>query len=71
MPSRIYWTRQAREDLRAIRFHIARDAPATASAYIRKLRDSVARLNSFLMRVKSYLNSAGKNCEKSCKATIA
>lgn len=47
MPSNIYWTRQAREDLRAVRAHIARDAPATASAYVRKLRLSVGRLRQF------------------------
>lgn len=35
MPSRVYWTRQAREDLRAVRTHIARDALATASGYVR------------------------------------
>ncbi len=47
MPSNLYWTRQAREDLRAIRAHIARDAPATATAYVRKLRASVERLRHF------------------------
>lgn len=47
MPSKIYWTRQAQEDLRAVRLHIARDAPATASAYVRKLRLSVERLRQF------------------------
>ena len=47
MPSRLYWTRQAREDLRAIRAHIARDAPATATAYVRKIRASVERLRQF------------------------
>ncbi len=48
MPSsRIFWTRQSREDLRSVRAHIARDAPATASAYVRKLRLSVGRLKQF------------------------
>jgi toxin ParE1/3/4 len=47
MPSKIYWTRQAREDLRAIRAHIARDAPVTANAYVRKLLASVERLRQF------------------------
>lgn len=47
MPTRIYWTRQAREDLREIRAFIARDAPATASAFVRRLRQSVERLRSF------------------------
>jgi addiction module RelE/StbE family toxin len=47
MPSKIYWTRQAREDLRAIRAYISRDAPATASAYVRRLRQSVSRLSDF------------------------
>lgn len=47
MPSKIYWTRQSRDDLRAIRAHIARDAPVTATAYVRKLRASVARLREF------------------------
>ena len=47
MPSSLFWTRQAREDLRAIRAHIARDAPATATAYVRKIRASVERLRQF------------------------
>ena len=47
MLSRVYWTRQAREDLRAVRAHIASDAPATASAYVRRLRESVSRLREF------------------------
>ena len=44
MPSRIYWTQMAQDDLRSIKSHIARDAPATASAYIRRLKKSVSRL---------------------------
>lgn len=44
MPTKIYWTRQSREDLRAIREFIARDAPKTAAAYVRRLRQSVERL---------------------------
>ena len=47
MPSKIYWTLQAREDMRAIRAHIARDAPATATAYVRRLRESVGRLRGY------------------------
>jgi len=47
MSTRIYWTRQSREDLRAIRNFIARDAPKTASAYVRRLRQSVERLRIF------------------------
>ena len=47
MPTRIRWTRQAREDLRAIRDFIARDAPRTASAYVQRLRRSVERLRTF------------------------
>ena len=47
MPCEIFWTRQAREDLRAIRAYIARDARATASAYVRRLRQSVGRLGEF------------------------
>ena len=45
--SKIFWTRQSREDLRSVRDHIARDAPATATAYVRKLRLSVGRLKQF------------------------
>jgi addiction module RelE/StbE family toxin len=44
MPTKIYWTQLAQEDLRSIKSHIARDAPATASAYIRRLKKSVNRL---------------------------
>lgn len=47
MRTNVYWTRQAREDLRAIRAHIARDAPATAAAFVRRLRQSVSRLHDF------------------------
>ena len=47
MASKVYWTRQARDDLRAIRDHIARDAPATAAAFVRRLRMSVGRLRKF------------------------
>mgnify|MGYP001813658090 FL=1 len=47
MPNRIFWTRQAREDLREVRAFIARDAPATASAFVRRLRQSVERLRAF------------------------
>ncbi len=47
MSHRIFWTRQSREDLRAVHQYIARGAPATASAYVRKLRNSVKRLGLF------------------------
>jgi toxin ParE1/3/4 len=47
MRHKIAWTRQAKEDLRAIREYIARDAPATAVAYTRRLRLSVNRLQEF------------------------
>ena len=47
MPNRILWTRQAQEDLREVRAFIARDAPATASAFVRRLRQSVERLRMF------------------------
>jgi toxin ParE1/3/4 len=47
MPHEIVWTRQAREDLREIRAFIARDAPATASIFVRRLRHSVERLRMF------------------------
>jgi toxin ParE1/3/4 len=47
MRHKIVWTRQAKEDLRAIREYIARDAPATAVAYTRLLRLSVSRLREF------------------------
>ena len=47
MATRIFWTRQAREDLREIRAFIARDAPVTASTFVRRLRESVDRLREF------------------------
>ena len=47
MAVRIFWTRQSREDLRGIRAFIARDAPATAAAFVRRLRGSVDRLREF------------------------
>ena len=47
MSNRIYWTRQSQEDLREVRGFISRDAPATASAFVRRLRESVKRLKEF------------------------
>ena len=47
MSNRIYWTRQSQEDLLQVRAFISRDAPATASAFVRRLRDSVNRLKEF------------------------
>ena len=47
MSNRIYWTRQSQEDLREVRGYISRDAPATASAFVRRLRESVNRLKEF------------------------
>jgi plasmid stabilization system protein ParE len=47
MPNKIYWTRQACGDLREIRAFIARDAPITAAAFVRRLRSSVEQLRSF------------------------
>lgn len=47
MSSRIYWTRQSRDDLRGIRDFVSRNAPATASAFVRRLRESVSRLKEF------------------------
>jgi len=47
MASRIFWTRQAREDLRQIRAFIARDAPLTATAFVQRLRESVDHLREF------------------------
>jgi plasmid stabilization system protein ParE len=45
--AKIYWTRQARDDLWEIRSFIARDAPKTAAAYVRRLRTSVGCLRQF------------------------
>ena len=47
MSNRIYWTRQSQQDLREVRGFISRDAPATASAFVRRLRESVNRLKEF------------------------
>jgi addiction module RelE/StbE family toxin len=44
---RIVWTPQSREDVRALRAFIARDAPKTAAAFVRRLRLSVNRLRTF------------------------
>jgi plasmid stabilization system protein ParE len=44
---KIIWTPQAQEDLRQIERFIARDAPRTARALIRRLKASVDRLKSF------------------------
>lgn len=44
---RLYWTLQAKQDLLDIREHISRDAPLTARAFVRRLRDSLARLKTF------------------------
>jgi len=44
---KIVWTRQAQEDLRAIRNFIARDAPITAASFVRRLRSATDRLRKF------------------------
>ena len=44
---KIVWSIQSQNDLREIRNFIARDAPETAIAYIRRLRGSVSRLRTF------------------------
>lgn len=44
---KIVWSSQSQIDLREIRKFIARDAPETAGAYIRRLRASVARLGTY------------------------
>ncbi len=43
----ISWTCQARDDLREIKRFIARQAPKTASAFIRRIKASVERLRDF------------------------
>ena len=68
MPIRIYWTKVAQDDLRSIKQHIAVDAPATAIAYIRKLRSSVNRLKTCPILVKLYLSWGGKRSEKFYRA---
>jgi plasmid stabilization system protein ParE len=47
MAAKAYWTRQAREDLREVRTFIARNAPLTAAAYVRRIRASVKRAELF------------------------
>ena len=47
MSNRILWTRQSQEDLRQVYGFMSRDAPATASAFVRRLRDYVKRLKVF------------------------
>ena len=44
--SKVVWTRQARDDLRAIRTFIARDAPIAATTFVRRLRTAAERLES-------------------------
>ena len=46
MAVRIFWTKMAQDDLRAIKQHISRDAPKTAAAYIQRIKKSVRRLMS-------------------------
>jgi toxin ParE1/3/4 len=40
----VIWTPQAKRDLRDIKRYIARDAPSTAKAFIRRIRDRVRAL---------------------------
>ena len=47
MATRIYWTRQAREDVRQIRAFIFRDAPITATAFVKRRRESTDRLREY------------------------
>src|SRR3954453_14522694 len=44
---KIIWTPQSQDDLREVGNFIARDAPITASSFIRRLRLSVNRLREF------------------------
>jgi toxin ParE1/3/4 len=44
---KINWTPQSQEDLKGIRSFIARDAPATAELFLRRLKSSVNQLRSF------------------------
>jgi plasmid stabilization system protein ParE len=44
---KIIWTPQSQEDLREIYEFIARDAPITAEAFVRRLRLTVGRLRQF------------------------
>ena len=44
---KVVWARQAREDLRAIRNYIARDAPFTAAMFVQRLRSAADRLRKF------------------------
>jgi toxin ParE1/3/4 len=46
---KIFWTRQAQDDLREIRAFIARDAPITAASFVHRLRRSVDRLRTYPM----------------------
>src|SRR5262245_7984393 len=43
---RIVWTPQAKSDLRLIESYIAQFAPATAKAFIRRIRDRVRTLTT-------------------------
>jgi addiction module RelE/StbE family toxin len=45
--TRIIWTPQSQEDLREIQAFIARDAPISAAAFVRRLKSSVDRLKTF------------------------
>jgi addiction module RelE/StbE family toxin len=42
--AKIVWTTQSRDDLRAIKAYIARDAPRTAELFVRRLIKSTERL---------------------------
>lgn len=45
--SKVVWTRQATEDLRAVQGFIGRDAPRTARRFIEEIRECVGRLAQF------------------------
>ena len=45
--ARLVWTPEAKEDVREIRRTIARRAPKTAQAFVRRLTESVTRLRDF------------------------
>src|SRR5947209_7831990 len=45
--ARIAWTPFSIDDLRAIRAYIARDAPRTADAFVKRLMAAVRRLRRF------------------------
>jgi toxin ParE1/3/4 len=55
---RVIWTPQAECDLREIKRYISRDAPSTARAFIRRIRERVRKMGTMPMAASRAMEAA-------------